>query len=129
MFYDDEHSADEVREFIVGYSNMNRLLVVYFTQRENKRLRIFSARKPTNIEREDYEENEKGREHEMKSEYRFDYSKARPNRFAEEYNRSKRTVILDADVAEDFPSSEAVNEALRFLARITKEHKGELTQK
>lgn len=66
---------------------------------------------------------------EMKSEYRFDYSKARPNRFAEEYNQMKRTVVLDSDVAEAFPSSEAVNEALRFLARITKEHKGELTHK
>ena len=58
MFYDDEHSVDEMREFIVGYSEMNRLLVVYFTERENRRLRIISARKPTNIEREDYGENE-----------------------------------------------------------------------
>ncbi len=66
---------------------------------------------------------------EMKSEYRFDYSKARPNRFAEEYNQLQRTVVLDSDVANDFPSSEAVNEALRFLARITKEHKSELTHK
>ena len=72
-------------------------------------------------------ENEK--DDEMKSEYRFDYSKARPNRFADEYNRTQRTVVLDSDVAEDFPSSEAVNEALRFLARITKEHKNELTHK
>lgn len=62
-------------------------------------------------------------------EYEFDYSKSKPNRFAEKYNQMKRTVVLDSDVAEDFPSSEAVNEALRFLARITKEHKGELTQK
>lgn len=61
MFYDDEHSGDEIREFIVGYSDMNRLLVVYFTERENKMLRIISARKPTNIEREDYEENESSR--------------------------------------------------------------------
>ena len=66
---------------------------------------------------------------EMKSEYRFDYSKARPNRFAEEYNQIKITVMLDSDVAEDFPNSEAVNEALRFLSRITKEHKSELTHK
>jgi hypothetical protein len=66
---------------------------------------------------------------EMKSEYRFDYSKARPNRFAEKYQEMRRTVVLDKDVAEDFPSSEAVNEALRFLSRITKQHKAELTQK
>lgn len=57
LFFDEEHSIDEKREFIVGYSKMNRLLVVYFTERENRILRIISARKPTNIEREDYEEN------------------------------------------------------------------------
>ncbi|MEO6589104.1 MAG: hypothetical protein ABIP06_07230 [Pyrinomonadaceae bacterium] len=66
---------------------------------------------------------------EMKPEYRFDYSKARPNRFAEEYNRTQITVLLDSDVAKDFPSSEAVNEALRFLARLTKKHISELTNK
>ena len=66
---------------------------------------------------------------EMKPEYRFDYSKARPNRFAEEYNRTQITVVLDADIAEKFPSSESVNEALRFLIRITEQHKGELTHK
>ncbi len=68
-------------------------------------------------------------EDEMKSEYRFDYSKARPNRFAEEYHRHNSIVNLEADVAEAFPDSESVNEALRFLIRITKTHQTELTQK
>ena len=66
---------------------------------------------------------------ELLPEYDLEFSKSKPNRFAEEYNQMKRTVVLDSDVAEDFPSSEAVNEALRFLARITKEHKRELTHK
>jgi len=66
---------------------------------------------------------------ELLPEYDLDFSKSKPNRFAEKYNRMKITVVLDSDVAEDFPSSEAVNEALRFLARITKEHKNELTHK
>lgn len=66
---------------------------------------------------------------EMKSEYRFDYSKARPNRFAEEYNRTRRTIVLDADIADKFPTSESVNEALRFLVRITEKHQAELTHK
>ena len=57
MFFDNEHSGEEKREFIVGYSEKGRLLVVYFTERENRKLRIISARKPTNLEREDYEEN------------------------------------------------------------------------
>jgi len=66
---------------------------------------------------------------ELLPEYNLDFSKSKPNRFAEEYNRTQRTVLLDADVADDFPSPEAVNEALRFLSRITKEHKDELTNK
>ena len=36
---------------------------------------------------------------------------------------SRLTVRLAPDVAEVFPDSESVNEALRFLIRITKENK------
>ena len=57
MFYDDEHSFDEEREFIIGYSETNRLLIVHFTERSNNLIRIITARKPTNLERKDYEEN------------------------------------------------------------------------
>ena len=57
MFFDDEHSVDESREFIIGYSEANRLLIVHFTERENRKIRIITARKPTKIERQDYEEN------------------------------------------------------------------------
>jgi hypothetical protein len=63
---------------------------------------------------------------EMPAEYKFDYSKARPNRFAEKYQQTQRTVVLDSDVAENFPSAESVNEALRFLVRITRENKASL---
>lgn len=38
-------------------------------------------------------------------------------------------IRLDVDVAKEFPTSEAVNEALRFLIRITKQHQSELTHK
>lgn len=38
-------------------------------------------------------------------------------------------IQLDVDVAKVFPTSESVNEALRLLSRITKQHKGELTHK
>ncbi|MBA2621356.1 MAG: BrnT family toxin [Acidobacteria bacterium] len=58
MFFDDEHSDKEEREFIIGYSETNRLLIVHFTERKNKKIRIISARKPTKIERKDYEESE-----------------------------------------------------------------------
>ena len=36
------------------------------------------------------------------------------------------TVRIEADVAEVFPNSESVNEALRFLIRITQENKSSL---
>jgi len=36
------------------------------------------------------------------------------------------TVRIEADVAEVFPNSESVNEALRFLIRITQENKSPL---
>jgi len=61
--------------------------------------------------------------------YDLDYSKSKPNRFAEKYQQTQRTVVLDSDIADKFPSSEAVNEALRFLVRITEQHQTELTHK
>jgi hypothetical protein len=68
-------------------------------------------------------------EPDMKPEYRFDYSKARPNRFADAYKKGTSIVNLDSDVKESFPDSESVNEALRFLIRIARENKTELTAK
>lgn len=63
---------------------------------------------------------------ELLPEYDLDYSKSQPNRFAAKYQQTQRTVVLDNDVAENFPSAESVNEALRFLVRITQEKKADL---
>ncbi len=43
--------------------------------------------------------------------------------------KSNYGIILDSDVAKDFPSSESVNEALRMLSRIIKQNQTELTHK
>ena len=45
-------------------------------------------------------------------EYRFDYSKARPNRFAA---KLKNAVVLDPDVAAVFSTPESVDAVLRAL--------------
>jgi hypothetical protein len=66
---------------------------------------------------------------ELLPEYDLDYSKSKPNRFAGKYKQMQRTVVLDSDVAENFPSAESVNEALRFLVRVTQENKSELQTK
>ncbi len=51
----------------------------------------------------------------LRSEYRFDYRKAKKNRFAESYQPESRVVVLDADVARVFTTPESVNSVLRAL--------------
>jgi hypothetical protein len=52
---------------------------------------------------------------ELEPEYGFDYSKARPNRFASEFQSGSRVVVLDPDIAEVFTTPESVNAVLRAL--------------
>ena len=54
-------------------------------------------------------------EDELLPEYRFDYSKARPNRFATRLKPGSRAVVLDPDVAAVFSTPESVNAVLRAL--------------
>ncbi len=53
---DLEHSEDEERFIIIGMSHQQRLLVVVYTER-SERIRLISARKATQMEREKYEED------------------------------------------------------------------------
>ena len=52
---------------------------------------------------------------EMRREYRLDYRKARPNRFAPLMKGRTVAVVLDPDVASVFRSSESVNSLLRSV--------------
>lgn len=54
---------------------------------------------------------------ELASEYRFDYGKARPNRFVSEFKPGTRVVLLDPDIAEVFATEEDVNAILRALIK------------
>lgn len=51
----------------------------------------------------------------MRAEYAFDYSRARPNRFAERFGSGTFAITLDPDVAAVFTSSESVNSLLRSV--------------
>lgn len=51
----------------------------------------------------------------MKAEYRFDYSKAKLNRFASRMKDSPLVAVIDPDVAKVFTTTEQVNNALRAL--------------
>jgi uncharacterized protein len=54
-FLDEEHSVNEERIIAIGLSNQNRLLMVAYTER-NERIRIISARKATKHEEKFYNE-------------------------------------------------------------------------
>lgn len=53
-FYDPKHSVEEHRFLIIGESNRGRLLIVSYTERDDK-IRIISARELTPQERRIYE--------------------------------------------------------------------------
>ena len=59
----------------------------------------------------------------MRKEYRFDYSRAKPNRFAEKMSKEVVAVVLEPDVAAVFNSSEAVNALLRSVIAALPEPK------
>ncbi len=51
----------------------------------------------------------------LQPEYQFDYTKAKPNRFANRVRPESVAVLLDPDVARVFQNAESVNAVLRAL--------------
>ena len=63
-------------------------------------------------------------EDELRPEY--DFSALRVRKLGPRRKSFGDVIKLDTDVAGTFPNAEAVNEALRFLIRVTKEHQNDL---
>ena len=59
----------------------------------------------------------------IRSEYQFDYSRAKPNRFASRMDRPVVAVVLESDVAAVFGSSKKVNAQLRAVLSAKKDRK------
>lgn len=53
----------------------------------------------------------------LRPEYDFDYSKAKPNRFAAKLKKGGRLVVLDPEVAKAFEGSAEVNAVLKALLK------------
>lgn len=51
----------------------------------------------------------------IQDEYQFDYSKTKPNRFADKIGCDQLMVVLDQDVAAVFKTSDSVNQVLRAI--------------
>lgn len=48
----------------------------------------------------------------------YDFSKGVRGKYSKQYHQGSNIVVLAPDVAKRFPNSEAVNQALRSLARL-----------
>jgi len=55
------------------------------------------------------------RSEDIQPDFDFDYSKAKPNRFAGRIAKDRMVVLLDPEVSKVFTDSESVNAALRAL--------------
>ena len=56
---DDKHSISEPRQWLIGDSGENVLVVVYTERMPEGNIRIISARRATRRERNEYEENKR----------------------------------------------------------------------
>lgn len=52
---------------------------------------------------------------ELRDEYQFDYTQAKPNRFAAKLRKGGRLIVLEPEVAAAFRESDSVNAVLRAL--------------
>jgi len=53
----------------------------------------------------------------------YDFSSGKRGEYAQRYDQGTNIIILSPDVAEVFPDSESVNEALRMLIKIANQQK------
>jgi hypothetical protein len=51
----------------------------------------------------------------MREEYAFDYTRARPNRFAQPLEEGSLVVVLEPDIAQVFTTPESVKKVLRAI--------------
>lgn len=73
--------------------------------------------------------NENELDEDMLSEYDFDFSKSKPNRFAKTLKNQANIIELEPDIQKVFRNSEEVNVALRALISAMPRHKKRKTQK
>lgn len=58
---------------------------------------------------------------EMRAEY--DFSKGVRGKYAKQYAEGTNVVVLEPDIAREFPTAESVNQALRSLIPVISSHR------
>ena len=67
------------------------------------------------VSQEHQDKSEEFEREDMKSEYQLDYTKAKPNRFAQKQAGGSLVVVLEPDIAQVFSTLESVKRVLRAL--------------
>ena len=115
---DPDHSEHEPRFIVLGLSERDRLLVVSYTptgRRERESLARGSRLEVNEGYMNKIKAHASGSDKDtVRREY--DFSKAVRGVTAARFAEGTNVVLLDPDVAEIFPDSSAVNEALRTIA-------------
>ena len=65
---------------------------------------------------------------ELRDEYTFDYSQAKPNRFASTLRKGGRLIVLEPEVAAAFQESDEVNAVLKALLHTMPNRQGTTTE-
>jgi uncharacterized DUF497 family protein len=120
-FPDEDHSLSERRFLTIGSSISGQVLVVAHTENPEI-IRIISARPVTRRERRFMKKAINRKNHSgMRPEYDFASMKnGVQGKHYERYKQSTNVVVLSPDVAEAFPTENAVNEALRGILSTTR---------
>jgi hypothetical protein len=101
---DPDHAKYEERFVIVGMSGQRSLLIEVHTIRED--MKDATTKKPTS----------KRRSVEMRKEY--DFSGGVRGKYVARYRSGTNIALLDPELAEAFPDSKSVNDALRALLAV-----------
>jgi hypothetical protein len=113
---DPLHSEAERRELIVGHSTKGRLCwspsPSALGSSVSSALEVQLDMSVKTIKKRPSPRNRRAQD-DLASEYRFDYAKSRPNRFARKIAKNAVVVVLDPDVAAVFRDPKRVNSLLR----------------
>lgn len=113
----DQHSIGEERFYLLGISDRGKLLVVCHTDR-GENTRIIRRGERTRASEGNMMKSGKG-SRKASPVPDIDFSGGVRGKYAARYARGTNLVALSPDVAEVFPDSTAVNEALRTLVRLS----------
>ena len=120
-YYDATHSVDDDRHFVIGHSNLGRLLVVGYIVLDDDQPWLINARVAERFERKRYMAGDEIRDARVSEDDMdddlyvppFDFSQGIRGRHYRPFFAIR--VLLDEDVAEYFPNDDLVNDALRAL--------------